>query len=144
MKDADLEESTSFLDHVYLGCSQRECQTSKDIVDNYRRMFESRISAGALVKLPSTGKLDANISSWSCDMEGHAKKCVERFFELANETTQQFFKDATPCLDDHQFKEEEMKSVGELSQVGSQIVLKCQLHVLSLDGPKHATNSWHV
>ena len=27
--------------HVYLGCTQRECQTSKDIVDNYRNMFES-------------------------------------------------------------------------------------------------------
>ena len=27
-------------------CTQRECKTSKDIVDNYRTMFESRISAG--------------------------------------------------------------------------------------------------
>ena len=45
-KDVDLGESTSFLDHVYLGCTQRQCQTSKDIVDNYRTMFESRISAG--------------------------------------------------------------------------------------------------
>ena len=31
----------------------------------------------------------------------------------------------TPCLDDHHFKEEELKSVGELSQVCSQNVLKC-------------------
>ena len=46
MKDVDLGEPTSFLDHVYLGCTQRECQISKDIVDNYRNMFESRISAG--------------------------------------------------------------------------------------------------
>ena len=30
-----------------------------------------------------------------------------------------------PCLDDHQFKEEELGSVGELSTVCSQIVLKC-------------------
>ena len=48
MKDVDLEEPTSFLDHVYLGCTQRECQTRKDIVDNYRNVFESRISAGAM------------------------------------------------------------------------------------------------
>ena len=27
---------------------QRECQISKDVVDNYRSMFESRISAGAV------------------------------------------------------------------------------------------------
>ena len=45
-KEVDLGEPTSFLDHVYLGCTQRQCQTSKDIVDNYRTMFESRISAG--------------------------------------------------------------------------------------------------
>ena len=36
MKDVDLGEPTSFLDHVYLGCIQRECQMSKDIVDNYK------------------------------------------------------------------------------------------------------------
>ena len=32
---------------------------------------------------------------------------------------------STPCIDDHHFKEEELKSVGELSKVCSQIVLKC-------------------
>ena len=41
MKHIDLEEPTSFLDHVYLGCTQRERETSKDIVDNYNKMFES-------------------------------------------------------------------------------------------------------
>ena len=44
-KEVDLGEPTSFLDHVYLGCTQRQCQSSKDIVDNDRAMFESRISA---------------------------------------------------------------------------------------------------
>ena len=32
---------------------------------------------------------------------------------------------STPCIDDHHFKEEEMKSVGELSHTCSQVVLKC-------------------
>ena len=58
-------------------------------------------------------------------MVGHAKKCVERYCELANKTTQQLYKVSTPCIDDHHFKEEEMKSVGELPHVCSQIVLKC-------------------
>ena len=40
-------------------------------------------------------------------------------------TTQQLHKVSTPCIDDHHFKEEELKSVGELSKVCSQIVLKC-------------------
>ena len=58
-------------------------------------------------------------------MERHVKKCVERYCELANKTTQQLYKVSTPCIDDHHFKEEELKSVGELSKVCSQIVLKC-------------------
>ena len=98
-------------------------KTSKDIVDNDRTMFESKISAGATDKLPCSE--NQSISSWSYDMEGHAKKCAERYCELANKTTQQLYKVSTPCIDDHHFKEEEMKSVGELSKVCSQIVLKC-------------------
>ena len=73
-------------------------------------MFESRISAGTKEKLPTraSGKPDADIkSSWSYYMEGHAKKCVDRYCELANKTTQQLCKVATPCMDDHQLKEEE-------------------------------------
>ena len=57
-------------------------------------------------------------------MADHAKKCVERYCELANKTTQQLYKVSTPCIDDHHFKEEETKSVGELSNTCSQIVLK--------------------
>ena len=122
-KEVDLGEPTSFLDHVYLGCTQRLCETSKDIVDNFRTMFESRICAGGVEKLPFPQNL--HISSWSYDMVGHAKKCVERYCELANKTTQQLYKVSTPCIDDHHFREEEMKCVGDLSQVCSQIVLKC-------------------
>ena len=109
MKDVDLGEQTSFM---YI---------------NDREMFESRISAGAKEKLPTrdSGKRDAEtMSSWSYDVEGRAKKCVERYCELANRTTQQLYKVATPCMDDHQY-EEENESVGELSTVCSQIVLKC-------------------
>ena len=86
-------------------------------------MFESRISAVKLEKLPFSQNL--RISSWSYDMAGHAKKCVERYCELTNKTTQQLYKVSTPCIDDHHFKEEETKSVGESSQVCSLIVLKC-------------------
>ena len=98
-------------------------------MDDYRSMFESRNSAGAMEKLLETKameKFDAEtISSWSYDMEGHAKKCVERYCELANKTTQHLYKVTTPCIDDHQSKEEELGSVGDLSKICSQIVLKC-------------------
>ena len=66
-------DPTLFFDHVNLGCTQRQCEISKDIVDNYRTMFESRISDVGLEKLPSPQNL--RISSWSYDMAGHAKMC---------------------------------------------------------------------
>ena len=62
-KEIDLGEPTSFLDHVYLGCTQRQCQISKDIVDNYRTKFESAISAGRAKILPFPQNL--RITSWS-------------------------------------------------------------------------------
>ena len=101
----------------------KDCEICKDIVGNYRTIFESRISARRTEKQPYSENL--RISSWFYDMEGHAKKCAERYCELANRTTQQLYKVYTACIDDHHFKEE-MKSVGELSsKVCSQIVLKC-------------------
>ena len=77
-------------DHVCLGCTQRHCQTSKDIVDNYKSMFESRIFAGAKEKQPCSEKPDPNISSWSYDMESHAKEMhgkILRTGEQNNSTT---------------------------------------------------------
>ena len=53
-KEVDWGEPASFLDHVYLGCTQRQCDISNDTVDNYRTMFESRISAGRTeITIPS-------------------------------------------------------------------------------------------
>ena len=71
-KEVDLGEPISFLDHVYLGCTQRQCEMNKDIVDNYRTMFESRISAVRTEKLPFSKNL--RISSWSYDMEGSCQE----------------------------------------------------------------------
>ena len=51
-KRVDVVEPTSFLDHVHLGCTQRQCEISKDIVDKHRAMSDSRISAGGKEKLP--------------------------------------------------------------------------------------------
>ena len=67
---------------------------SKDIVDNYRSMFES------------------------------LQELFENHFVLRN-LTRTFPHGLMTCIDDHHFKEEELKSVGELSKVCSQIVLKC-------------------
>ena len=122
-KEVDLGEPTSFLDHVYLGCTQRQFEISKDIVDYYRTMFESRISAGGSREITMPSK--SSYFFIVLFMAGHAKKCVEQYCELANKTTQQLYKVSTPCIDDHHFKEEEPKSVGELLNTCSQIVLEC-------------------
>ena len=87
MKDVDLGEPTSFLDHVYLGCTQRECKIIKDVVDNYRDMFESRMSAGGREHFHYSENSEANISSWSYDMEGHAKNAWK---DIANWRTKLF------------------------------------------------------
>ena len=87
-------------------------------------MFESRISAGATEKLPGWDKRRAKTSAWSYDMKGHARKCVERYCELANKKEEQPYKVSRPCSDDHQVKKEELEKDGELSEVCSHIVLK--------------------
>ena len=62
---------------------------SKDIVDNYRAMFESRISAEATEKLPCSENQCISLGSY--DMEGHAKKCgtILRVGEQNHSTTLQ-------------------------------------------------------
>ena len=45
--------------------------------------------------------------------------------KLANKTIEQLHKVSTPCLDDTEYKKEELDTVGEWTKVCSQIVLKC-------------------
>ena len=121
IKKVDLGEPTSFLDHVYLGCTQRQCEVSQDIVDNYRTMCESRFSAERVEKLPFL-KIFVflhGLMTWLVMQRNVWNDIVSwRTRRLSNST-----KYLLPCIDDHHFKEE-MKSVGELSEVCSQIVLK--------------------
>ena len=100
-----LTKSTSFLDHVYLGCSQCECKPNETIIEQYRKIFESRLSAGATAKLPGWAKSHAKTVTMSYDMEGHTQKCVERYCELINKRVEQLNKVSSPYLDDHQFKQ---------------------------------------
>ena len=125
MKNVDLDETASFLDHVYLGCTQRECKPNEFTTKEYREMFESRISAGATEKLPGWEKPHEKRLRGPTIWKDMHKKCVERYCELANKKTEQLFKVSGPCLVDHPFKEEELESVGELSKTCSLIVLKC-------------------
>ena len=96
---------------------QRESTTSNEVVTKYRDMFEARF-----LLEPRKTTCKSFTETWCRNSiflvlrHGiHAKKCLE---------ISQLHNVATPCMDDHQFKEEENESVGELSAVCSQIVLK--------------------
>ena len=52
MKNVDINKPTSFLDHVYLGCTQRECKPNETNIEHCKKMLESLISAGATENLP--------------------------------------------------------------------------------------------
>ena len=36
-KNVDLDEPTSFLDHVYWGCTQRECKPNETVIEHYKK-----------------------------------------------------------------------------------------------------------
>ena len=129
MKGVDVGEPTSFLDHVYVGCTQRECQISKDIVDNYKSLFESRMSAGAeenFQKRKPHGNLMQKLSihgpmTWNVTQR-NAWKYIANW---ANKTTNNYTKSRHHIWMTTNLKDEEIGSVGDLSSVCSQIVLKC-------------------
>ena len=79
MKEVDLGEPTSFLDHVYLGCTH---------VKSVRILWiftEVCSNPGFLPGLLKNCQNKSHGETWcrndifmACDMEGHAKKCVAR------------------------------------------------------------------
>ena len=74
-KEVDLGEPTSFLHHVYLGCTQRQFEISKDILWTITEPCLNR--EFLRVDKKNYHSLNLRISSWSYDMAGHAKKCLE-------------------------------------------------------------------
>ena len=122
MKDVDFGEPTSFLDHVFWVALKENVRSARILwiitvvcsnqgfllepQKNYRPDLQENLMQKQFLLGPTIWKV-ARRNAWT------------------DKTTEQFFKVATPCMDDHHFKEEEMKPVGELSKVSSQIVLKC-------------------
>ena len=125
VKNVDVEEQTSFLDHVYLRCTQRERKPKRENHWTIQQDVRVPYFFCSKEKLPGGDKPRARTSAWSYDMEAHARKCVERYCELANKKMEQLYKVSSPCLDDHQIKKEELENKGELSEVCAHNVLKC-------------------
>ena len=78
MKQEERKERTQLLDRVFLGCTQRECKSNKNLVDECKKMFET-IPPQELLRSHLVRENRTHITAWSNDVEGHAKKCVERY-----------------------------------------------------------------
>ena len=123
-KEVDLGEPTSFLDHVYLGCTQRKMRNKQRYCGQLQKPCSNREFLRGDWRNYHSLKIFVflhGLMTWLVMQ----RSVWKRYCELANKTTQQLYKVSTPCIDDHHFQEEETKSVGELSNTCSQIVLKC-------------------
>ena len=87
MGNIDVEEPTRITDQVCLGCSQRESETKRIVVQK-SELFNKLRSSGASTMKHCNTDTGHNVASWSHDMQGHAPTCVEGYCELANKTTQ--------------------------------------------------------
>ena len=96
MKNVDLDEPTSFLDHVHLGCTQRECKSNENIIEENKKCSSHEFLLKQMTILPGWEKLHAKTVARPYDIEDLVKKCVE----LANKKTEQLYEVSTLCLDD--------------------------------------------
>ena len=80
-------------------------------------LLDYPISAGETEKLPGW----ANTSAWSYDMEGHARKCVERYCELVNKKTEQLQSFSSLFGRSTNQKRQELENKGELPEVCSHV-----------------------
>ena len=124
MKNVDLDGFSSFLDHP-LGMHWTWMQTKWNYFEEHTKMFESRISARATEKFTLVGKISRKNS---CPVLWYGRTYQKSALKNSanwQKKVKQLHKFSNPCLDDHQFKKEELESEGELSEVCSQTVLKC-------------------
>ena len=60
----DIHEPTTCLDHVYLRCTQREWKPNETIIEQYTKMFESRIFGGPMIWKDMLKNALSNIVNW--------------------------------------------------------------------------------
>ena len=122
-------------------CTRRQCEISKDIVDNYRTMFESRMSAGGIREITNSSKysyflmvlwhgwsLQRNvwndIVSWQTGRLNNFTKSVGELSEVCSPN----------CS--------EMLTLGTNWKTRYSLVLWTNLHDPSQNGPKLVTDDY--
>ena len=69
----------------------------KQSLNSIRRCSSHVFQLEATEKLP-VWKTHAQTKAWSCDMEGHAPKCLERYCEMANKKVEQLYDVSHPSV----------------------------------------------
>ena len=95
-----------------LSVNTRKCSNHEYLPLQLKKYQDGRIFTQKLSRGPTTWK-------------DTRKSTQKGTCELANKKTEQLYTVSTLCLDDHNFQKEELETVGELSVVRSQMVLKC-------------------
>ena len=56
-----------------------------------QKLFTKFLTTSTDVKIDEKEKSEEDIIAWSCEMQSHARKCVERHRELAHKTVDQLY-----------------------------------------------------
>ena len=140
MELLDVVQPTSLLDHVYLGCSQNECKSPDTYFDEYVKCSNHE-SPQEQLKSDLFEQSHAKMIAFS-----YEKTCEEMHattLRIGKQKRQQFFKVSTHCWDDHNFKKEELETVGELFDFEIVVLqifcgLSTNLQEQSQNGLRHA------
>ena len=124
MNNVDLDESTSFLDHGQLGCTQRQGKPNETIVDEHRKCSNLEFLLEERNNYQSGRNLTQKLSRGPTTGKVTPKSALKDVVNWRRKRQRQLYTVSTPCLDDHNFKEEELETVGDLAKVCSQIVFK--------------------
>ena len=89
MKNVDIDETTSVLGHIHLGCTQRECKPMKRLLNRIRICLSHVF---LLEQQKITGVVEFYTQTVAWRHGGHAQNCVERYCELANKKVEQLYK----------------------------------------------------
>ena len=116
-KKVDLEDPTPLLDQVYLGALSDKQKSTREFSKKARNSFSKLTSTDTAIKIENKRQR----KRCRMDMEGHSRKCVERYCLSFQKATDQLHTVSTPCLDDHRHKLEDIEWVDMLSNCIEQL-----------------------
>ena len=125
MKLVDLGEPTSFFDHVFLRCTQPECKLNESFFDEYRKCSNHESQPEQLNSYLAgrnpTRTRSLGFTTWK-DMQRNVLNGTANW-----QTTQSSncVRSLHHVLTTISSKKEELETVGDVSKVCSQVVLKC-------------------